>query len=198
MLFSIGEGTQTERLVQHGSAYGGWQHLIIWSCAMRAYCSPVGGGSSCLWLGEWGQSCGWLGWYRTASFWLETLAWRESWAGKCISAPLSGFENRGRDVNLANLVTNPGKGEVPAPQILLFELFYVEGMSNLLIGVFLKPLHIFLQSAIIFPYKSLTTSTGIYTETVIILFLVYRIWKKSFVWPNFHLCQATCTVLALT
>lgn len=72
--------------------------LIIWPPVMGAYCSPDGAGSSCLWLGEWGQSCGWLDWCRSSFFWL-TLAWQESRAARCIFAPLSGFKNRGQDLS---------------------------------------------------------------------------------------------------
>lgn len=82
------------------TAYTAYSHQHISTphvCVMGSYCSPVGAGSSCLWLGEWGQSCGWLGWCRSSSSWL-TLAWQESRAARCISAPLSGFKNRGQDL----------------------------------------------------------------------------------------------------
>lgn len=71
---------------------------IIWSRVMGSYCSPVGAGSSSLWLWEWGQSCGWLDWCRSSSFWL-TLAWQESRAARCIFALLSGFKNRGQNLS---------------------------------------------------------------------------------------------------
>lgn len=92
---------QTERLTQPIPMCCEQTHLIIWPCVcvcvMGSYCSPVGAGSSCLWLWEWGQSCGWLGWCRSSSFWL-TLVWQESRAVRCIFAPLSGFKNRRQDL----------------------------------------------------------------------------------------------------
>lgn len=119
MFFSVVEGTQAERLSSIDKICCGWQHPMIWSSTMRAYCSPVCGGSSCLWLGEWGQSCEWLGWCKTASFWWEKHAWQESWEEMRISAPLSGFEHKG----YFNLATNPGTS---TRNTSLFESYYVE------------------------------------------------------------------------